>query len=116
DPSHDPQTVWLNQEPGPPRMSLASIQQRARKLQARGRRDFVVTSLFRVLLIAYFAVTAATSERVTTQLVDVVAIVFVLATFYRAYTSVDPGALWREPSPRDAGATASLEFYRRELV
>ena len=97
-------------------MSLANIQARARRLHAQGRRDFVVTSLVRVVLIAYFAVAAATSESVATQFVDGIAIVFVLATFYWAYRSVGSGALWQAQSPRDAGATPSLEFYRRELV
>jgi hypothetical protein len=50
------------------------------------------------------------------QVVDGVGIVFIIGTFYWAYRLADSGALWREQSTRDAGAMASLEFYRRELV
>jgi hypothetical protein len=116
DPLRDPQSVWLSQETERPPVSLANLQESAHTLQAQGRRDFIVTSVVRVLLIAYFAVAAATSRSVATQVVDGVAIVFVIGTFYWAYKSVRSGAVWREQSSGDAGAMASLEFYRRELV
>jgi len=97
-------------------VSLANVQARALSLHAHGRREFLFRSIVRALAIGYLAVAAATTKSVVMQVIDGVGIVFFIGTFYWAYRLAEADALWREQSTRDAGAMASLEFYRRELV
>lgn len=108
----DPRTIWQNQPTGTAKMNLILIQQKARQLHAKTRRQLLGTltgPLVSTFLYA-FCIKQFPHLRLTLHLLFAFALVWSIAGLYFLNQGKRLGAM-----PEDAGFSTGLEFCRREM-
>jgi hypothetical protein len=111
-PENDPRTIWQNQPTEPPVMTLEKIRQKVRELHAKRRRQLLgnLAVPFIVGFFYTFGVKQFPSLQQMVQPLFAFALVWSLAGLY----FLNRGK-WSVAMPGDAGLSAGLESYRREI-
>jgi len=109
-PSNDPRNVWQNQATEPFRASLDELRRKAKRWQTRARLKTFCSIILGLALSSAFARIAITGRDVIPRLG---ATLLSLWSIYFAYQA--RRWLWPDRLEPHASASASLQFYRREL-
>ena len=108
----DPKTIWQNQSAENSTMTLEQLRQRARELNAKTRRQLLGTLTVPVVITLFyaFAVRQFPSLQEVLHPLFGCALVWSLVGLY----FLNRGK-WSEAVPAEAGCSAGIEFYRREI-
>jgi hypothetical protein len=111
-PENDPKQIWLSQPTEPSAMKLGQLllQQRARELHAKTRRELFknIAVAFLVIVMSVFGITW------TNDPVPRVAFALAAAWALAGQYFLNRG-MWLAPLPGDAALMTSIEFYRRAV-
>jgi uncharacterized membrane protein YfcA len=109
-PGNDPKNVWQNQATEPFSASLDELRRKAKHWQARARLKTLFSIILGLALSSAFATIAITGRDIIPRLG---AALLSLWSIYFAYQA--RRWLWPDRLEPHASASASLQFYRREL-
>lgn len=109
-PGNDPRNIWQNQATEPFSASLDELRRKAKQWQTRARLKTLFSIILGVALSSAFARIAITGRDVIPRLG---ATLLSLWSIYFAYQA--RRWLWPDRLEPHASASASLQFYRREL-
>ncbi len=109
-PSNDPRDIWQNQATEPFRASVDELRRKAKRWQTRARDKTFFSIILGLALSSAVAIIAITGRDVIPRLGAALLSLWSVYFAYQAHRW-----LWPDRLEPHASASASLQFYRREL-
>src|SRR5712672_1464271 len=108
--ANDPRRIWQNQPTEASSMTAEKIQQKARELRAKTRRELLGNFAVLLMVAGFSGLGIARARDPVQRAVCVLAIVWALVGQYVLHRG-----MWAATLPGDAALSTGLAFYRREI-